>query len=74
MYFSSDLITILYIYGVFMDKEYDIDFMDLKIPVPQGSVEVSFKRVGGKKIYSVKAPKTLHIIFEGEDFELIRNE
>ncbi len=54
--------------------EDDIDFIDLKIPVPQGSVEVSFKRVGGKKIYSVKAPKTLRVIFEGEDFELIRNE
>jgi len=54
--------------------EDDIDFIDLKIPVPQGSVEVSFKRVDGKKIYSVKAPETLHIIFEGEDFEFMRKE
>ncbi len=76
IYFITSRVMGVKLYGLKDNKlfirptiEDDIDFAELKIPVPQGSVEVSFKRDNGKKIYSVKAPETLEVVFEGEGFE-----
>ncbi len=79
IYFITSRIMGVKLYGLRDNKlfikptiEDDIDFMELKIPVPQGSVKVRFERDGERKIYTAEVPETLEVIFEGEGFEFTR--
>lgn len=49
-----------------------IDFIDMELPLPDGMLKASFKRVGEKMIYTASAPLAVEILFDGPDFEFHR--
>ena len=45
----------------------DLDWAELEMPIPTGSIKANFKRNDGKIIYTISAPEGVELIFENTD-------